>query len=61
MGVSATGPDLDDLTARLRRFVPAEKEALRRWEEGCRLKARKDDGDEALEFPDPYDEGAGGD
>jgi NAD(P)H-flavin reductase len=31
--------DFDDLIARLGRFRPAEQEALRKWEEGCRLRA----------------------
>ena len=29
--------DFDDLMARLARFRPAEQEALRKWEESCRL------------------------
>ena len=29
--------DFDDLMARLARFRPAEQEALKKWEEGCRL------------------------
>jgi sulfide dehydrogenase subunit beta len=31
--------DFDDLMARLARFRPAEQEALKKWEEGCRLGA----------------------
>ena len=29
--------DFDDLMSRLGRFKPAEKEALKKWEEGCRM------------------------
>jgi hypothetical protein len=29
--------DFDDLIARLARFKPAEGEALRKWEESCRM------------------------
>jgi sulfide dehydrogenase subunit beta len=31
--------DFDDLMARLARFRPAEQEALKKWEEGCRMGA----------------------
>ncbi|MBI3370213.1 MAG: sulfide/dihydroorotate dehydrogenase-like FAD/NAD-binding protein [Betaproteobacteria bacterium] len=34
--------DFDDLMARLRRFVPAEKAALERWQESCRMRSRID-------------------
>ncbi|HSC98260.1 MAG TPA: sulfide/dihydroorotate dehydrogenase-like FAD/NAD-binding protein [Casimicrobiaceae bacterium] len=30
--------DFEDLMARLRRFRPAEQEALRKWEESCRMR-----------------------
>ena len=29
--------DFDDLMSRLARFRPAEQEALKKWEEGCRM------------------------
>jgi NAD(P)H-flavin reductase len=32
--------DFDDLMARLARYKPAEKEALERWEESCRLRSQ---------------------
>ena len=31
--------DFDDLMARLGRFRPAEQEALKKWQEGCRMAA----------------------
>ena len=34
--------DFDDLMARLRRFVPAEKAALERWQESCRMRSQID-------------------
>jgi len=38
--------DFDDLMSRLSRFKPAEQEALRKWEEGCRMtKAATDAGE----------------
>jgi len=33
--------DFDDLMARLARYRPEEKKALERWQEACRLEARK--------------------
>ncbi|MDP2241409.1 MAG: sulfide/dihydroorotate dehydrogenase-like FAD/NAD-binding protein [Burkholderiales bacterium] len=30
--------DFDDLMARLKRYTPTEKTALKRWEDGCRMK-----------------------
>ena len=33
--------DFDDLMARLARFRPAEQEALKKWEEGCRMGGAK--------------------
>ena len=38
--------DFDDLMARLARFRPAEGEALRKWEESCRLGASEPPGGE---------------
>jgi NAD(P)H-flavin reductase len=32
--------DFDDLTARLARYRPAEKEAMERWQDSCRMRAR---------------------
>lgn len=37
--------DFDDLMARLARFRPEEKEALRKWEESCRLHAPAESSD----------------
>ena len=37
--------DFDDLMARLSRFRPAEQEALRKWEESCRLHAAAEGSD----------------
>jgi hypothetical protein len=31
--------DFDDLMSRLARFRPAEQEALKKWQEGCRMGA----------------------
>jgi hypothetical protein len=49
--------DFDDLMFRLRRFVPTEKAALERWQDGCRMKIPPV---EQLELPDPFEEVKGG-
>jgi len=36
--------DFDDLMARLARYKPAEQDALRKWEESCRLRAIEEPG-----------------
>ena len=53
--------DFDDLTTRLKRFVPEEKAALERWNESCRMKSQlTGEVAEALALPDPFDDAKGG-
>jgi sulfide dehydrogenase subunit beta len=59
--------DFDDLMSRLQRYAGAEREALQRWSEGCRIRikppaagsGRSEENDFAL-LPDPFDEVQGG-
>ena len=68
------GPDFDahkvdfnDLMMRLRRYAEAEKVALSRWSESCRMKNQatpllrgSEVVDSALTYPDPFEEVLGG-
>jgi len=53
--------DFDDLTARLKRFVPQEQAALERWKESCRMSGQiTGEVAEALALPDFFDDAKGG-
>ena len=53
--------DFDDLTTRLKRFVPEEKAAVDRWVESCRMKNQlTGEVAEALALPDPFEDAKGG-
>ena len=49
--------DFDDLMARLTRYRPAERDALERWQESCRLRSTVNDGMEVTELDHPSTDG----
>ena len=57
--------DFDDLMSRLSRYADAEREALQRWTESCRVRIKPrppgaGPGEDLTLLPDPFDEVQGG-